>query len=94
LDNFYLFCVSLIWSSAIWPIDCLKNCLWHSKTSKSHITASFYDLIKISSPKIRHQNDVTKNFQFQAPPLAKPWLRSWLKLRLSWPCSFNFPWKG
>jgi len=26
---------------------------------KSHMT-SFYDVIKITSPKIRHQNDVTK----------------------------------
>jgi len=34
------------------------------------------------SPKICHQNDVTKIFHFQAPPLAKSWLRLWLELSL------------
>jgi len=48
----------------------------HSKTSKSHICRHFYDVIKITSPKACHQNDITKNFHFQAPPLAKFWLRS------------------
>jgi len=47
------------------------------KLQKSHMT-SFYDVIKIMPPKVRHQNDVTKIFHFQAPPLAKSWLRSWL----------------
>jgi len=37
---------------------------------------SFYDVIKILTPKICPQNDVTKFFHFQAPPLAKFWLRS------------------
>jgi len=32
---------------------------------------------KIMLPKTRHQNDVTEIFHFQAPPLAKSWLRSW-----------------
>jgi len=39
----------------------------------------FYDATKIMSPTIRYQNDVTKIFHFQAPPLAKSWLRSWLR---------------
>jgi len=34
----------------------------------------FCDVIKITSPKVRHYNDVTKIFHFQAPPLAKSWL--------------------
>jgi len=38
----------------------------------------FYDVTKIASPKVCHQNNVTKFFHFQAPPLAKSWLRSWL----------------
>jgi len=32
-----------------------------------------YDVIKITSPKIHHLKDVSKNFRFQAPPLAKSW---------------------
>jgi len=40
---------------------------------------SFYDVIKIKSQKTCHQNDVTRNFHFQAPPLAKSWLRSYLQ---------------
>jgi len=43
---------------------------------------SFYDVIKIMSPKIRHQNDIIKIFHFQAPPLAKLWLRSCLVIIL------------
>jgi len=35
-----------------------------------------YDVIKTTSPKIRHQNDVTTIFHFQASLLAKSWLRS------------------
>jgi len=31
----------------------------------------------MTSPKIRHQNDVTKVFCFQATPLVKAWLRLW-----------------
>jgi len=42
----------------IWPIYDLKNWLWHSKTSKSHICHHFYGVIKITSPKIRHQNHI------------------------------------
>jgi len=41
---------------------------------------SFYDVIKMTSPTICHQNDITKNFHFQALPLVKSWLRSWLYL--------------
>jgi len=37
---------------------------------------SFYDVLKITKPKIRHQHDVTKFFQFQVPPLAKSLLCS------------------
>jgi len=36
-----------------------------------------YDVMKITSPIMRHQNDATRFFYFQAPPLAKSWLRSW-----------------
>jgi len=35
--------------------------------------------IKITPPKIHHQNDVTKFFHFQTPLLAKSWLCSWLE---------------
>jgi len=38
--------------------------------------ASFYDVMKIMSPKIRHKNDVTKIFHFQTSPVPKFWLRS------------------
>jgi len=34
----------------------------------------------ITSPKLRHQNDVAFFFRFQAPLLAKPWLRSCIEL--------------
>jgi len=33
-----------------------------------------YYVRNITSLKLRHQNDVTKLFHFQAPPLAKSWL--------------------
>jgi len=33
-----------------------------------------YDVIKITSPKARHQNGVPFFFHFQDPPLAKSWL--------------------
>jgi len=36
----------------IWPINDLKNWLWHNKTSKSHLQSHFYDVTKITSPKI------------------------------------------
>jgi len=52
---------------------------FHSKTSKSHICRRFYDIIKITSSKTRHQNDVIKTFHFKAPPLTKSWLRSWFE---------------
>jgi len=38
---------------------------------------TFYDVIKITSPKIHHQNNVTKISHLQAPLLAKSCLRSW-----------------
>jgi len=41
------------------------------------MTIDFYDVIKITSPKMHHQNYVTKSFPFQAPTLAKSWLRFW-----------------
>jgi len=44
---------------------------------------SFYDVIKIMSPKIRHQNDVTKVFNFQDPSLANSWLRSSIHVELA-----------
>jgi len=34
--------------------------------------------MKITPPKISHQIDVTKFFHFQAFPLAKSWLHSWI----------------
>jgi len=37
------------------------------------------DVIKITLPKVHHQNDVTKFFHFQAPPLAQSWLRFWCR---------------
>jgi len=40
---------------------------------------SFFDIIMFMSPKVRHQNDVTKIFHFQAPPLAKSLLRSYTR---------------
>jgi len=41
------------------------------------------DVMKITSPKTRHQNDVTK-FPFQAPPWAKSWLLSWFSWSWGW----------
>jgi len=35
-----------------------------------------YEVIKITSLKVSHQNDVTKIFRFQALPLATFWMRS------------------
>jgi len=72
------FCVSVIRSCVISAIYGIKNWLSHSKTSKSHVWRHFYDVIKVTSPKICNQNDVTNFFHFQAPPLAKSWLRSFL----------------
>jgi len=41
------------------------------KTSESRIWRHFYDVIKVTSPKMRHQNDA-KIFQFSSsPPLSK-----------------------
>jgi len=39
---------------------------------------SFWLRHHLTSAKLRHQNDVTKIFHFQAPTLAKSWLRPWL----------------
>jgi len=47
----------------------------HDTVKLQKIMTSFYDIIKITSPKTRHKNDVTILFYFQAPPLAKSWLR-------------------
>jgi len=43
------------------------------KLQKYQLWRHFGDVIKITSPKLRHQND-TKIFDFQAPLLAKSWL--------------------
>jgi len=34
-----------------------------------------YDVVKITPPKIRNRNVITKIFHFQAPSLVKIWLR-------------------
>jgi len=40
---------------------------------------------EITSPNTHHQNNVTKIFHFQAPPLAAEfWLRSWLLITYSY----------
>jgi len=75
-DSFGIFCVSAIWSCLIWPIYGLKSWLWHSKTSKSHIKRRSYNVIKITSPKIFHQYDVTK-LTISRPSLEKSWLPFW-----------------
>jgi len=52
----------------IWPIYGLKNGL--------------HDIFKITSPKIRHQNDVKFFSVFQDPPLAKSCAKKDMKITL------------
>jgi len=51
----------------IWPLSGLKNDYDTVNFKKSHMT-SFYGVIKIRSPKMRHQNDITKFFIFKLLP--------------------------
>jgi len=63
-----------------------------SKASESHIWRHFYDVTKITSPKMRYQNDVTRYFYFQAPPLVKSWLRSCHVVQFYCRCSAREEW--
>jgi len=55
----------------IWPIDGLKIDYDTVKLQKVTKMTSFFEVIKIMSPEIRHQNDVTTFLHFQTPLLVK-----------------------
>jgi len=73
IGYFWIFCVLVIRSCVISPICGLPNYLWRNKTLKISIITSFWWRHQITSLKIRHQHEVTKIWDFQAPlpPFSK-----------------------
>jgi len=61
------------WSYVIYPNCVFSSWLWRNQTSNNQLWRHFSDVTAITSPKKRHQNNVTKLF-YSGPPHQNFWL--------------------